>query len=504
MRATLAGCLLLASCTSWPGSYQSENGTNAGGPPDPTVAVGPVDVVEAVNTSIKVWLKADPAGHPFRLAGVYPWPGHAAGCGDAYSDPKIVYRDHYYMATLRLSNSWCLAASESNFAQSIWRAWIIPTGFGFPDQPSIAVNEETIVLTGDTGGGTVIVVVNRADVDAGVPEPRYVTLAPSVAWLYRAVVPLVDAPTNQRAGGGPPLGAPMQYLVAYKSDELPTSRVRVGFVRGLPGETGVVVAFYNYNVPHARGLPPSGRQANTITLDTQDHRVLTTAYRFGSFWIASGGNCRPPGDSTDRSCGFLTQFNVLNTPWDGPAPYIDVVREHVLGAYGADVLFPAATIDDYGNLIAWFGLTSPLLTPSLYAGGAFAYAPNTQVPWTRVAHSATVYYPLARPCVEDGTCRCCTRWGDYQGVVPGYGDGLGTVWGVGEVVRAANGSQWDTMLAKFSYRDASSAGALAPAVFPPADAVRLAAPFDPGDAEGPVTPSAVQLATFVGMADLRP
>ena len=54
---------------------------NFGEPPDPNLAVGPSDVVQVVNASMRIWLKPPPA--PFRQVATRRWPGFEAGCRSA-------------------------------------------------------------------------------------------------------------------------------------------------------------------------------------------------------------------------------------------------------------------------------------------------------------------------------------------------------------------------------------------------------------------------------------
>src|SRR5581483_3502072 len=97
------------------------------------------------------------------------------------------------------------------------------------------------------------------------------------------------------------------YMAAVNSGLASTSTLDVWTVTGSPA-TGSVQAQVTALPIGPLSIPPNAQQAGTSVL-------LDTVYRqgSGSLWVSANDACKPPGDSTVRSCLRFIEISIGST-----------------------------------------------------------------------------------------------------------------------------------------------------------------------------------------------
>ena len=96
-------------------------------------------------------------------------------------------------------------------------------------------------------------------------------------------------------------------LSAFGTETNPTvtlDELDIWAVTGVPGvgpgsaATDTIVTIPDFDDP------PSAKQKNGsgVTIDTGDQRLLDAVYRDGHLWASGNDQCKPSGDTTQRSC----------------------------------------------------------------------------------------------------------------------------------------------------------------------------------------------------------
>jgi IPT/TIG domain len=398
-------------------------------PPDPVIAVGPSDVVEAVNSSLYVYNR----GGALIPGGTVDLNTFLSVDTSHYSsDPRIVYdagSQRWWLTISEAPNPFncgtpaapVLIAVSGSSNPLPFSSWIV---YGLPfvttisvaalgDQPGLGVSDNTVAVTFndyDCFGRFIqseIDILQKSDLEHNTGIHN-------------------DAPFTDIAFGLQPVqsfgSTATQYVVANDSDCQPSvcgfpfpavevdafsgtpEGQNVSFAQSFPAMTSTVVDNTYF------GLPPAQQKGTTTTLNTDDDRFLNAVWENGEIWTAGGTECTPAGDSAPRSCLDYVGVNASST---GVVNSTITQINNVAGAVGSYLYYPAVSVDSSGNVFTVFdessGSTFPtIMDATIPAGGSALSAFQT------VHASSTFYAPPSGACQTIASTHAC-RWGDYSG-----------------------------------------------------------------------------------------
>ena len=432
------GTLSVAVRSSFDGLGRQESGNVR--PPDPQVAAGTYEVVEIVNNAVE----------PFDKQGNRLWTPPMSlrqffTSQDTMFDPRILFD--------RMSGRWFVSAAQYNdsadrrvptptkIAVSLsenltagWRIYDI-VGRGSPDQPFTGYNDDKFVVTWnsyslsqDRWTGTEYAVVNKAQMIAGAPSAATVFFNSDNSVLgLQPVESLSSTPIEFMVGRAWKTGTEIKYYA----------------ISGVPGVSSVSVAKVLVPIRVNFGSTDAEQPTTDIDIDTNRGRVrvIDAAWALDRLWFTVNSWCRPPGDSTNRSCLRMTAFDTTV-----PAQPV-MTQEFDHSEVGRDVFYGALSMDDRGDLGVVYGYSSETDFPSLaVTGQSTTDPPNTLKPPATVVVSSAVdavpdYYPWNNS----------NRYGDYFGAGTDPVD-RSVVWGVGEYQPTP---AWGTWISSFRIEDFS-------------------------------------------------
>jgi len=428
-----------------PGTTVSFEGTTqtAFRPPDNAIAVGPNNVMIAVNVDLAVLSRAG--------ALQFRWPSYSLfnpvlPSGSQVFDPQLAY-DHYadrwiVVAAARRASpagSWLLVG-VSQTANPLGAYWIwalnaqlngSTTTNNWADFPQLGFDTQAIYITSNmfqiTGSGTFqyvkLRILNKAELYAGGVGSGH-TIKWYDFWDLKnpnGSTAFTVIPAKHFRGTG---GNPAAYLVNAlwpSGNQLTmwTLTNPIGFWSGgSPSLSKVAVACRQYD------LPPDGTQSgSSVRIETNDSRLLHAVYQNAGgvqrLWTCHTSRFTWAGDAEARS---VVQWYEINVPTNA------VVQQNAYGASGRYYFFPAIQTDISRNAYLVF---------SRSAADEFAHLRQTGRKVTDAANdlqnSALVKAGLS---VYTGG-----RWGDYFGICRDPAN-TAQVWMYGEY--ANTGNTWGT------------------------------------------------------------
>jgi hypothetical protein len=406
-------------------------------PPDCTLAVGPADVLVAVNVDLAAYRKD--GSLRFR------WPGMTAlfapvlPPGAGLFDPKLAY-DHYAgrwivaVAARRTTpaGSWImLAVSQGADPGGAWWVWALdfavdgstPSG-NWADYPMLGFDTQAIYLTTNqfqVAGGfsyAKLRILNKFEAYAGAALRWY------DFWNLRnsdnSQAFTVQSTMHFRGtGGNPP---------AYFCNALWPSGNRLSVWQlndPLALWRGATPVLQRHDVAcRAYDLPPDAEQPDTaIRIETNDSRLLSSMFQFVGgvqrLWTTHTTKVTWAGDGVARAA--LQWYEIDVTSWS-------VVQQGAFGAAGFYYFFPVIQTDIQRNAYLCFGRSSAQEYGSLrMTGRTAADGPNTLQGSALVKAGESAYTGQ--------------RWGDYFGHARDGGD-AGQVWLYGQFADARD--SWGT------------------------------------------------------------
>jgi hypothetical protein len=417
-------------------------------PPDPALAVGPDDVMIAVNDRFAVISKSAP-GAPAALPLTALF-GSAVPPNAFLFDPKLAY-DHYAQRWIVLADarrqapagSWLvIATSQTADPRGRYNTWTLDASYdgqtatdNWADFPGLGYDEQAVYVAVNMmafGGGfqhAKLRILNKAELYPAAGRP-----APPLRWFDIANLPNPDGSRafgvqpaiHFRGGGGPaylanalwPGGSSL--TVWTLTDPLaPWSKPG-----GMPSLTSRAVACNGY------AQPPAAKQPGAPPLvGTDDVRLSAVSYDAdgpaAGLWAAHTSKYTWPGEPEARS---LVQWYQIDPA--GAA----VVQQGRYGEPGAYHYFPALATAANGDAFVVFGRSSTNDHAHLRATGrAGGDAPG----WLR--NSATLQSGSATYTSPGGGKTA--RWGDYFSAARDPHD-PGVVWLYGQYAGA--GGNWAT------------------------------------------------------------
>ena len=392
-------------------------------PTDEDIAVGPTDIVETTNSSIDVFNRS----------------GSLIGLGDlnafmdvAYPDafawnPRVIYdpggqRFWCTVTEIPLDPSGSInvlvavSGSSNPLPLTSWLVYTLPigaTGVGATLEPGIGVSSNTVAVTwDDIGGGPLFIgseldILQKSDLEHGTGDNNddYFTGGPQGAQPVQGLGSLTA-----------------QYVVANDSDcatacHTPPA-VEVDAFTGTPEGGGVPPPTITY-LPITptvmsgmlNGNPamlPADQPSPGAPLLADDDRFLNAVWENGEIWTGGETNCQPSGDTTQRDCLDYLEIAADSTASSAPTLTTQIAD---VGVKGADLLYPAVTVDSAGDMFTVFDETSTSMLPSIVA--ATVTSGSSALGSFEILHSSVTYYN------PDGltlsACAGACPWGDYSG-----------------------------------------------------------------------------------------
>jgi hypothetical protein len=419
-------------------------------PPDNTCAVGPSDVLLAVNTDLAVYSKSGQLR--FRWPNMTPLFGNVLPNRANLFDPKVAY-DHYskrwiVVAVARRANprgSWLMiAVSQGANPSGAWWVWALDSSVNgsnttnnWADFPMLGFDTQAIYVTFNMfqfNGGfqyTKLRILNKAELYAGqsLRWHDFWNLKNSNGSKAFTVQPCTHF---RGTGGNPPA-----YLVNSKFGDgdsltLWTLKNPLGIWNG--GSASIS----KDNVPcRSYALGPDARQKGTNTrIDSGDNRLLNAIFQnVGGkrrIWTSHTVKHTWPGENNARS--------VIGT-YEIDVPTKKVANQKRYGAKGKYYYYPAIQTDISRNAYVVFARSSSSLFVELrYTGSKATNANRNWEGSRRIKAGESTYSRM--------DSRGRNRWGDYFGICRDGGNNT-AVWMYGEY--AESGNSWGTWVASSSY-----------------------------------------------------
>lgn len=402
-------------------------GSSSATPADPSIAVGPSQIVQAVNSQLTVVSRSSGAATPRSYPVLFHSPkGWATVDGRVYYDPVS---QRWFASAVSYSGSASKVSIAVSLGPDATGRWSVYTLAASPtilyDQPRLGVyGAKIVVATNDVQNwgttkpaiaGSQLFVVNKAQllsaaVGAGGNLPKTVARAafgPTRAWI---------------SGALPVQPTPLQAVAMAKSDSaVPVignglSTVQVAAISGVPGWPGGVrlspLSGAKLPMPYVPG-PASVAQPGGYRLLAQGPQLASSSWQGGTIWTGTDTSCVPASDNTVRSCLWLVQLT-----WPGTHAPPLVTQEGSFGTPGIDLIFPAMSIGANGlvGLVATEVSANPSnpIYPSVVISG-LSNGALSSVGWLETLQRyGTTGIGGTSYGVQAGQP---ARWGDFSGAV---------------------------------------------------------------------------------------
>lgn len=424
--------MLLPASAASPVFFGPDEATTQDLPPDSQLAVGPTQVVVAVNSLIAIYNKSgSQQGSNQSLAAFF---GNLVTAGQVY-DPRIIYdaADQRFIlsaANVDLTNlttgNVLLAVSQSSDATGKWNKYSIPsmgqavvgTGNTFPDFPTLGLSSAAVYIsTGQFAVSSTCIADNSCNF-----SDTWIQVVGLPGLLSgNATLTLTTFKDVQTAAGGPAFAiepavtegaAPAEFLAAADFANSPNAGSTLDLfsitTSGTPTLQAAALTVPSFSMPPDAPQPaPVGAVA---FIPTNDYRLLNAVWSNGSLWC---------GLNTVGSSGlpvarwYQIALSSLST--------VSLTQSGDVTGSGA-AYYPAIAVDASGDVELAFTTSST----TTYASAAFTgRAVGDPAGATR---SYGVYEPGTGPYQET---QAPMRWGDYSGMALDPSDS--SFWAIAEL-----------------------------------------------------------------------
>jgi hypothetical protein len=435
----------------------SSGNTGVTTPADPSIAAGPSNVVEAVNSALFVYART--GGTP-TVFGINTMINNPVSTGWVARYPRVVYdpaSGRFVMMVLESDVAGCgsqivIMESQANplLAWTSRGTLSVDPQLQPPPSGRWVLADVSLALTGT-------LLVESSDYQSCTSGTLGALAASQTDEIQRADLVGGTMTVNSVAfqAGGPVGLQPVMGLglttVAYEiandanCSAVQASTVVVFTITGTPDSKNVVNACSGAgsSFPEPSGSsnpPPAPQGGTTATLQTHDDRFLSAVWENNLLWAAGNTGCIPPTDST-RAC--LNVVHATATPAGAVSAGSQLPPEGVFDSY---LYYPALAMDSTGNVMVTFDEstgTAPetMMLASITGGSTWSSS------FLTLDTPTTFYNP---------GCTSCS-WGDYSGAVQ---DALHPtdVWVVSADAHGDTGtgcppanSCWDTYIARYTF-----------------------------------------------------
>ncbi len=400
-------------------------------PPDPWVAVGPRDIVQSVNSFIRITSRS---GTPELTVDTPTFfdvlPGQKTD-----SDPRVLFDVPHqrwiasYLSYDCTTGHLYLAASQTADPTGAWWRWHVEFPGRVPDYPALGVSTDKIVVStneyridpaapdciaqNNAYAGASMRVFDWADVLNGSLSVHRDLAANPDLFTWRPTVNLSSGTT------------------VHAIVEMTDGGVGYATITGT-NAGGDVTLSPIVTLPISLTVPPSPSQPGTpaTIAAVRDQRPTDALWRNGSLWFVATGSC--VYDAV-RSCVYVRELST-NTKDTLGAPGTPTVRQTLkIGASGYDSYAGGIGLSQDGTLYIAFTRSSTTSAASSYATYRLLSDALGSVRPATLLKAGSGTYPG-------------TRWGDYVGVAPDPTE-PGSVW---QANQYADGTSWATWVSRLS------------------------------------------------------
>ena len=415
-------------------------------PPDVQLAVGPTTLIEVVNSNYSIWTRSGTFVTSVDLNALFSVP-----TGYVFSDPRVAYDSLSGLFILTgmafdaaNDGQVYLAVSASSDPAGLWYTYLVSsnTSRTFYDQPKVGVSSDKIVISWADYSTTSFIgeelwILDKSEAIAGMP-PEYAQYTPDTQRF--GMVPSLE-----------PTATSVAYVVYNNADKdlnqneaFPTAGVIA--INGTPSQHNVSSNYYVGTLPQIAKtyFPPDAAQPGGGPLiATNDDRFLSAVWQADKLWTGGNDQCKPRGDTQWRSCLRLVQ---IATGSGGPT----VLQSFDVGVAGADLYYPAETVDGSGNLFVTFSWSSATQYASVGTLAQSTGAPSGTVGGILTTQSGL---GIANNCgtkCQNTDGSSLNRWGDYSAAAPDPANPV-AVWVAGEYAGSATDQlDWGTGFAQLA------------------------------------------------------
>ena len=416
---------VVSSFLGW-SSAQSQTGFNQDvAPPDPQLAAGPTYLLEMVNDVGSVWSKSGVLTKSFDLNTFFGVPS-----GQTFSDPRVIYdapSGRWFATGLSFTSSYgsqiYVAVSATSDPTGSWTTYYGDSSSDIlHDQPKVGVSADKLVmawndfLLGSFFEGAVIWVIQKSDLleassSVGVSQYGPDSSRPSIAPAQNLSYSSTDTTAYAAYNDSPYLG-----LLA---------------ITGTPALGNVAMTETDPTMGTTSSPPNADQPGYPGSISTDDTRFLGAVWQGGTLWTSANDGC---GSS-------LVCARVVAVSTASPT----VTFSEDLGSPGADVYYPAVSVDSAGDMFAVYTVSSTSMYPSVGVIAAQAGPSGYTLLSPTTVQSGQGLYSYGS-CLTSGPC----RWGDYSGVAVDPAN-ASNLWMTGEYSAATSvGNNWGTVSAQLS------------------------------------------------------
>ena len=401
-------------------------------PPNEDIAAGPTDLVEVVNSTMDVFSRA---GALLGRADLNSFMHVRSGYHS--SDPRVIYdagSARFFVTITEVPNvfsspSDCpamapveIAVSESSnpLPFTSWFVYGLPHAiFGgstgqplseFGDQPGLGVDTNTITVTFNDftcdlqWNGSEVDILQKSDYehDSGSHPLYYFYDGPFAPQPVQAIGTMATHYVVTNEGD------------CYGSACSPVANVDIftGTPEGqnITQQASADPTMTETFIDNGTGfLTPADQEGTGLQLQTNDDRFLNAVWENGEIWTADGTNCTPSGDTTLRDCLDYVEIAANSA---GTVGSTLTNQLNNVGVNGADLFYPAVSLDASGNLFTVYDELSTTMFPSIMA--ATVPSGGSTLSGAQLLHTSSTYYDPTSWFPEACDSEGC-RWGDYSG-----------------------------------------------------------------------------------------
>ncbi len=308
-------------------------------PPDVQVAAGPDRVVEMVNANVSVWAKDGTLVRSQPLTSIF-----SASSSEYLSDPKIRFDP--------LSGRWFasivvvasiptrieLAVSASSDPTGTWTVYTLIPSKTCPDQPLLGFGSDKVAVSAEIWGGGCAKplgvqtwIFNKTELLSGASAVFVQTAIDGSVFELEPATSLSDTSAL--------------YLLGV--DSAVFGEVHLYTVTGTP--PSVQIASQPFAIRPTQFAPSAPQKGTSLLLDTGTDVIQDAVWKRGILWAGSDIGCRPPGDTSDRACIRLLEFDTETGT---------LVQDFDIADVGRYYFYPALRVDLFDNLLLTFGFSS--------------------------------------------------------------------------------------------------------------------------------------------------
>jgi len=381
-------------------------------PPDTQMAVSAKGVIELTNTLVQVFRSNN--NKSFQLSALFGQPVIPMTT-PLWADPKVLYdnlsnrffsaafiNDICNPAPVNQGGTGCttnndteidVAVSDSDDPSGGWAVYTVATDttHRLLDQPKVGVTDDKVVMAWNiTGfaGPFQVVVIQKSDMLAAAASAAAVFLPQDT--VHYNILPAQSLSSTSDA-----------WAMSIRNG---SNQLTVFKITGTPGGGNVSMTSQDFGIGSVSNPPLAEQPNNGRGLDDRPANIQSAVFQNGVLWGAGDDGCTPPGDNTTRACMRFERVLI-----SGGNPSLD--QDTDIGENGADLFYPAVTVDAADNL--W--IASSVSSTSEFPAAGVTFVPAGKIP----SVVGGVDYAIGTRVYD---CQLCTnagdsrnRFGDYSG-----------------------------------------------------------------------------------------